>query len=271
MAYIYRRLYLDERMCFFNMKILVTNDDGIFGEGIYKLAKKLTEKHEVFVVAPDRQRSATGHAITMHHPIRANKVKFFDTDISAWSVDGTPSDCIKLALETLLKEEPDFVISGINDGPNLGTDVLYSGTVSAAIEGAIHGIQSMAISMAYTKNIDFSVGAEFALKMVGDLKSKQLPKYNLLNINIPQGSKEEIRKAKITTLGTIKYTNTFLKRYDPRGNEYYWLGGEMIDEVQDENSDINCIRDKYVSVTPIHYNLTNFQLVDTMKKWNMDL
>ncbi|WP_432409509.1 5'/3'-nucleotidase SurE [Wukongibacter sp. M2B1] len=253
------------------MKILVTNDDGIFAEGIYKLAKKLDEKYEVFIVAPDRQRSATGHAITMHNPLRAKKIKFYDTDISAWSVDGTPSDCVKLALEALLEEKPDFIISGINDGPNLGTDVLYSGTVSAAMEGAIHGIQSIAVSMAYTKEIDFSVGADFAYKMVDKLKVKKLPPNTLLNINIPKGTKEELGGAKITTLGIRKYKNAFEKRHDPRGNEYYWLSGEVINEDQGEDSDINCIKDKYVSVTPIHYDLTKFDLVQIMKQWNINL
>lgn len=251
------------------MKILVTNDDGIFAEGIYKLAKRLSEEHEVFVVAPDRQRSATGHAITMHHPLRANKVKFFDTDIDAWSVDGTPSDCVKLALEALLQEAPDFVISGINDGPNLGTDVLYSGTVSAAVEGAIHGIQSMALSMAYTKNIDFSIGCEFAFKMVGELKTKKLPKDTLLNVNIPNTSKDDLKGVKVTTLGIRRYKNAFEKRHDPRGNEYYWLSGEVINEIQGKDSDINAIESNFISMTPIHYDLTKFELIQTMEKWNI--
>lgn len=253
------------------MKILVTNDDGIFAEGIYKLAKNLSKKHEVFVVAPDRQRSATGHAITMHHPLRAQQIKFFDTDISAWSVDGTPSDCIKLALEAILSEKPDFVISGINDGPNLGTDVLYSGTVSAAIEGAIHGIKSMAISMAYTKNIDFDIGAEFAYEMVEKFSEKSLPNDTLLNINIPDCKKNDIPGAKITSLGIRKYKNSFIERVDPRGQSYYWLGGEVIEEAQDENSDIKCVKDKYISVTPIHYDLTKYDLIETIEKWDIKL
>lgn len=251
------------------MKILVTNDDGIFAEGIYKLAKRLSDENEVFVVAPDRQRSATGHAITMHHPIRAKKVKFFDTDIEAWSVDGTPSDCVKLALEALLDIVPDFVISGINDGPNLGTDVLYSGTVSAAVEGAIHGIQSMAISMAYTKDIDFIIGSEFAFKMVKELNTNKLPKDTLLNVNIPNTSMKDLKGVKVTTLGIRRYKNAFERRHDPRGNEYYWLSGEVINEIQGKDSDINAIKDKFISMTPIHYNLTKFDLIETIEKWNI--
>lgn len=253
------------------MKILVTNDDGIFAEGIYKLAKVLSEKHEVFVVAPDRQRSATGHAITMHHPLRARQIKFFDTDIAAWSVDGTPSDCVKLALEAILDEKPDFVISGINDGPNLGTDVLYSGTVSAAIEGAIHGINSLAISMAYTKNIDYDIGAKFAYRMIDKFKEESLPKDTLLNINIPNCSREDVCGVKITSLGIRRYKNSFVERVDPRGHSYYWLGGEVIEETQSENSDINCVKDKYISVTPIHYDLTKYNLLETIEKWNIQI
>ncbi|SKC72868.1 5'/3'-nucleotidase SurE [Maledivibacter halophilus] len=251
------------------MKVVVANDDGIFAEGIYKLAKKLSVKHEVFVVAPDRQRSATGHGITMHHPLRANKIKFFDTDILAWSIDGTPADCIKLAIEGILKDKPDFVISGINDGPNLGTDVLYSGTVSAAMEGAIHGIQSMAISMADTQNIDYDIGAEFANIMIDNLTYNKLPKDTLLNINVPTCNKKEVKGVKITTLGARKYKNTFIKRVDPRGQDYYWLGGELIQEDQNEDSDVNSVKDNYISVTPIHYDLTDYDLNKIIRKWNI--
>lgn len=263
------RFGLTERMCLI-MKILVTNDDGIFADGIYKLAKTLSNDHEVFVVAPDRQRSATGHAITMHHPLRAQKIKFFDTDLAAWSVDGTPSDCIKLGLEAILDKKPDFVISGINDGPNLGTDVLYSGTVSAAIEGAIHGIQSMAVSMAYTKNIDYDIGANFAYNMVEKLQKDRLPSDTLLNINIPQYKKEDILGAKVTSLGVRRYKNSFVERVDPRGKSYYWLGGEIVEETQGENSDIKCIKDKYISITPIHYDLTKYDLIKTIEEWNIE-
>lgn len=251
------------------MKILITNDDGIFAEGIYKLAKKLNEKFEVYVVAPDRQRSATGHAITMHHPLRANKINFFDTNISAWAIDGTPADCVKLAVEALLDEKPDVIISGINDGPNLGTDVLYSGTVSAAIEGAIHGIQSMAVSMVGRENLNYNLGANFSFTLVEKLKEKKLPKDTLLNINIPNCKKEEINGVKITTLGIRRYKNSFVKRTDPRGQAYYWLGGEVIKEVQNASSDITCIEGKYISVTPIHFDLTKFDLVNEIKNWNI--
>ncbi|MDK2919113.1 MAG: 5/3-nucleotidase [Candidatus Petromonas sp.] len=252
------------------MKILVTNDDGIFAEGIYKLAKNLNKYYDVRVVAPDRQRSATGHAITMHHPLRAKKIKFFDTDIHAWAVDGTPSDCVKLAIEALLTEKPDIVISGINDGPNLGTDVLYSGTVSAAIEGAIQGVQSVAVSMVGTRNQNYDIGVQFSLSIVEQLKRKELPKDTLLNVNIPNCNGEDIQGVRITQLGIRKYKNSFIKRIDPRGQSYYWLGGEVIQEEQHDNSDVCSVEENYISVTPIHYDLTKFSLISELQKWNLN-
>ena len=139
----------------------------------------------------------------------------------------------------------------------------------AAVEGAIHGIQSMAISMAYTKNIDFSIGSEFAFKMVGELKANMLPKDTLLNVNIPNTSKDDLKGVKVTTLGIRRYKNAFEKRHDPRGNEYYWLSGEVINEIQGKDSDINAIKDNFISMTPIHYDLTKFDLIQTIENWNI--
>lgn len=253
------------------MKILLTNDDGIFAEGIYKLAKNLSKENNVVIVAPDRQRSATGHAITMHHPLRANKIKYYDTNITAWSVDGTPSDCVKLGVEALLDSRPDIIISGINDGPNLGTDILYSGTVSAAIEGAIQGIQSMALSLVGFRDLDFDFAAECSKSLVNTLQKNSLPKDTLLNVNIPNSSKKDIKGVKITSLGVRRYSNSFVKRIDPRGQEYYWMGGEVVEEDQREDSDIHAIKENYISVTPIHFDLTEIELMNKIKEWNIKL
>ncbi len=247
--------------------MLITNDDGIFAEGIYKLAVKLNEEYEVYVVAPDRQRSATGHAITMHHPLRANKVSLFDTNIEAWAVDGTPADCVKLAVEALLEKTPDLIISGINDGPNLGTDVLYSGTVSAAIEGAIHGIQSIAVSMAESRDINYNLAVNYISKLLLNLKDKELPFDTLLNINVPNTN--FIKGVKITTLGIRRYKNSFIKRNDPRGKDYYWLGGEIIEEKQSSDSDVVAVNNGYISITPIHYDLTKYNFIEELKNWDL--
>ncbi|AOT68114.1 5'/3'-nucleotidase SurE [Geosporobacter ferrireducens] len=253
------------------MKILITNDDGIFAEGILKLACSLEKIAKIFIVAPDRQRSATGHAITMHEPIRASKVKLLDRNFEAWSVSGTPTDCVKLGIEVLLRERPDLIFSGINSGANLGTDVLYSGTVSAAIEGAILGFPSAAVSLADFSELDYDYAAEFSLTLAKKMMENKLPPDTLLNVNVPNCKKEEIRGVSITTLGVRKYKNSFIERIDPRGQAYYWLGGEIVDEDHLEGSDLYCVKNKMISITPIHFDLTKFNLIRDLESWNISL
>lgn len=251
------------------MKILVTNDDGVFADGIKNLAKSLSEVGEVYVIAPNRQRSASGHSITMHKPLRAEKVNFFDTDIPAWAVSGTPSDCVKLGIEAIMKEKPDIVFSGINKGANLGTDVLYSGTVSAAIEGAMFGLPSIAVSLQYGKEMDFTYAADFSKKISKMVYHKKLPVDTLININFPNSKK--INDVKITTLGVRRYKNSFVERIDPHGNSYYWMGGEALDENNGEKTDIWAVKNNYVSITPIHFDITNYQLIEQLKDWKIDI
>ena len=252
------------------MRILVTNDDGIFAEGIYKLAKYMQYNGEVLVVAPDSQRSATGHAITMHSPLMVRKVKFFDTEIEAYSVNGTPADCVKMGIEALFKtRKPDMVISGINDEPNLGTDVIYSGTVSAAVESAIMDIPSIAISMGSCKASRFDDAAQFV-----SLLSKKITENNKLhnmvvNVNYPDKPRDEIKGVKITTLGIRKYDNAFIERKDPWGNVYYWMSGTVREMEQNSDSDIMAINENYISITPIHFDLTSFEHFEELKKWGI--
>lgn len=253
------------------MKILITNDDGVFAEGLLKLACSLEKIAEIFIVAPDRQRSATGHAITMHEPIRASKIKLLDRDFEAWSVSGTPADCVKLGIEVLLKEPPDLVFSGINSGANLGTDVLYSGTVSAAIEGALLGFPSIAISLSGFSGLNYDYAAEFSLILAQKMIENKLPLDTLLNVNVPNCKKKEIQDVKITTLGVRKYKNSFIERIDPRGQAYYWLGGEIIDEDHQDGTDLYCIKNKMISITPIHFDLTKFNLIRDLESWNISL
>lgn len=253
------------------MKILVTNDDGIYAQGIYKLATALHKLGEVFIVAPDRQRSATGHAITMHDPLRAEKIKFFDKDFNAWSINGTPTDCVKLGIEALMKDKPDIVFSGINKGTNLGTDVLYSGTVSAAIEGAILGCPSVAVSLSDGKDLNYDYAAEFCSYLVPKILQNPLPEDTLLNINIPNCKKENIKGVNITTLGVRKYKNSFVERIDPRGQSYYWLGGEIIEGNNKAGTDIYSLKNNNISITPIHFDLTKFELIEQLNNWKMEL
>jgi 5'-nucleotidase len=261
------------------MKLLISNDDGIFATGIRTLANTLAAiGHEVTVVCPDRERSATGHGITMHQPIRAEQVtSVYHENIQAWACSGTPADCVKLALDALLDSSPDCVLAGINHGANLGNDVLYSGTVSAAMEGLLEGIPSLAISLASFSYSDFQPAADYACQLVSKLP--QLAQPLLLNLNIPPIIKAKIQGIAVTRLGVRRYQDLFEKRIDPRGKIYYWLAGEVLEESNSDlphslpnsltpaqnmdfmarfTTDIKAIKAGYITVTPLHYDLTSY-------------
>ena len=245
------------------MKLLISNDDGIFAPGIRSLANTLAAaNHDVTVVCPDRERSATGHGLTLHQPIRADIVTgVFHPNIKAWACSGTPSDCVKLALWALLDSPPDFVVSGINQGSNLGTDVLYSGTVSAAMEGTIEGIPSIAISLTSFSSQQFQPAADFAVSLLKQLETSPLGSM-LLNVNVPAIPESEIVGVLITRQGIRRYIDVFEKRVDPRGKTYYWLAGELLEEVEvepilaDVPTDVEAIANNYITITPLQYNLT---------------
>jgi 5'-nucleotidase len=251
------------------LRILLTNDDGIDAAGIQVLWQELLTIAEVVVVAPDVERSAASQAITVHSPIRVDKYCTTDSRCCGWRIGGTPADCVKIALETLLSEKPDFVVSGINHGPNLGTDVLYSGTVSAAIEGALHGIPAIAVSLDSWKSYDFKPAAEFTAKLLQDILQRSLPPNTLLNVNVPALPTEKISGVAITKLGVRQYANIFEPRLDPRGRTYYWMGGKVVENVNDADSDIVAINMSKISVTPIHFDLTNYGIMDMLKSWNL--
>jgi 5'-nucleotidase len=252
--------------------VLVSNDDGIFALGIQTLANTLAATGcSVTVVCPDRERSATGHGLTLHKPIRAERVEgIFQSSIKAWTCSGTPSDCVKLALGALLDSPPDFVFSGINHGPNLGTDVLYSGTVSAAMEGTIEGIPSAAFSLANFTIRDFQPAANFACQLLEYLQHHSFSPSVLLNVNIPANPGQTIQGVKITRQGIRRYFDIFEKRVDPRGKTYFWLAGEVLEEVDaaDGNqvhlspTDVQAIRENYISLTPLQYNLTDYKTLE---------
>jgi 5'-nucleotidase len=250
------------------MKLLISNDDGIFALGIKTLADTLAlAGHEVIVVCPDRERSATGHGLTLHDPIRAEEVTgIFHHTVRAWSCSGTPADCVKLALGALLDSFPDFVLSGINHGANLGTDVLYSGTVSAAMEGTIEGIPSIAFSLTSFSSKEFQPAADFARDLVAHLAERPLAAALLLNVNIPPIPAAEIAGVKITRQGIRRYFDTFQKRVDPRGKTYYWLSGEALQDVEQPEhlhlppeieTDVRAIKDNYITIVPLQFNMTS--------------
>ncbi len=241
------------------MHILISNDDGIYAPGVRVLANTLDAAgYTVTVVCPDRERSATGHALTMHKPLRVEAAVpgFYADGVAAWAVSGTPSDAVKLGLDALITERPDLIISGINRGANLGSDVLYSGTVSAAMEGAMEGLPSIAVSLASYEIADYQPAADFIARFVTVLEREPLQESFLLNINVPALPTAEIAGVRIARLGIRRYRDQFQKRFDPRGNVYYWLAGIVIEGEEAPDSDVAALKEACIAITPLKYNLT---------------
>ena len=249
--------------------ILVSNDDGIDAPGIWALAQELKKFANVIVVAPDKQQSAVGHAITMNYPLRAIPFRK-NNEFFGYAVEGTPADAVKLGVQFLLKEPPDMIISGINHGSNTAINIIYSGTVSAATEGMILGIPSIAVSLTTYGEPDFSYSAKFAARLALLVSEKGLPEGTLLNVNVPAVSENQIKGVMLTKQGSSKWDDTFDVRRDPANREYFWLTGKM--EVTDSDADADqiAIQNHFVSITPIHYELTDRAMLVTMKSWNIE-
>jgi len=237
--------------------ILVTNDDGFFSKGIQTLAEVLQELGEVYIVAPDRDRSAVSHALTMHRPLKVDLIKE-----KCFSVNGTPTDCVVVGVKKLLPREPDLLVSGINKGANLGEDVTYSGTVSAAIEGTILNVPSFAISLVGERPFRYETASHFALRIAKFVLEKKLPTDTLLNVNVPNKALQEIKGIKVTNQGKRSYENSIHEIYSPWGEKQYWIGGGIVSWQKMEGTDIQAIMENYVSVTPLHIDLTNYQALD---------
>ena len=240
--------------------ILVTNDDGFFSKGIQTLAEVLQELGEVYIVAPDRDRSAVSHALTMHRPLRVDLIKE-----KCFSVNGTPTDCVVVGVKKLLPREPDLLVSGINKGANLGEDVTYSGTVSAAIEGTILNVPSFAISLVGERPFRYETASHFALRIAKFVLEKKLPTDTLLNVNVPNKALQEIKGIKVTKQGKRSYENSIHEIYSPWGEKQYWIGGGIVSWQKMEGTDIQAIMENYVSVTPLHIDLTNYQALDYLR------
>ena len=252
-----------------SLHILVSNDDGISAPGIHALVHELRKIARVTVVAPDKQQSAVGHAITMNYPIRAVPFKLND-ELFGYAVEGTPADAVKLAVRFLLKEKPDILISGINHGSNTAINIIYSGTVSAATEGMILGIPSIAVSLTTYGEPDFSYAARFASKLALLVAERGLPEGTLLNVNVPAVPESEVKGVLLTRQGKSCWDDTFDVRRDPANREYYWLTGKMNVTDTELETDQIAIREKYVSVTPIHYDLTDKKMLGEMRGWGFD-
>lgn len=240
--------------------ILVTNDDGYRSDGIKRLASALKRIGDVYVVAPDRERSAASHSLTLHRPLRVEEV-----GRKSYAVDGTPTDCVTIAIGSILPRRPDLVISGINKGSNLGEDTLYSGTVSAAMEGTILGIPSAAISLDARRDYDFKAAAAFAVKLGRRILKNTLPPETLLNVNIP--NVKRIKGERVTELGRRVFGEMIIEKTDPRGKKYYWLGGDMEKWEGGEDSDFRAVNDGFISITPLHLDLTNHSSIEEIRQW----
>lgn len=246
------------------MILLLTNDDGIFAPALRRLKEELKFLGRVVIVAPDRDQSATSHSLTLHRPFRIHR---HDQDV--YSVDGTPTDCVVTAFHGLLDQIPDVVLSGINHGPNMGEDVFYSGTVAAAIEGTLQGAASVASSLVTRELTDFAEPASFMARLLRRVLELGLPARQLLNVNLPHRPWSEIRGVAVTRLGSRVYRDTLIRKVDPRGRDYYWIGGEdPVWEARD-GTDFVAVEAGYISVTPLRLDLTDEQALGDMRTWQL--
>ncbi|MGV8074179.1 MAG: 5'/3'-nucleotidase SurE [Syntrophobacteraceae bacterium] len=250
------------------MRILLTNDDGVFSKGIEALFQALAREHDVTVVAPETEQSAVGHAITFLTPLRVKPVSrnggFF-----GYALSGTPADCVKIGVTELIKPVPQLVVSGINMGANVGVNVIYSGTVSAATEAAVLGLPSIAVSIDSFNTQDFSTATAFTLTLIGKVEHYGLPAGVSLNVNVPNVPGEKIRGVRITHQGKMRCIEAYDRRIDPRSHVYYWLCNSDIIPDKDPHADSLAVAENYVSVTPIHHDLTHYRMIETLNGWDI--
>lgn len=249
------------------MNILCTNDDGYLATGIRMLAQAASGLGTVTTVAPDREQSATSHSLTLHHPLRARR-----TADGAFIVDGTPTDCVILAVNELMDGRPDVCVSGINHGPNMGEDVLYSGTVAAAMEATVFGIPSVALSYTGEHPEELEGWGNLIGRLLGRFLGRNaFPEHTLFNINLPGCAPGEVKGVKITSLGRRQYDESITRALDPSGKEYFWIGGGVANWSGPGDSDFQAVRDGWISVTPLHLDLTNYRLMEEIRGWDLDL
>ena len=243
------------------MIILVSNDDGIHSEGIRALEEALAAIGEIYTVAPDREQSAVSHSLTLHRPLRIEEIA-----PRRFAVNGTPTDCVNLAVKGFLPVRPDLVVSGINKGANLGDDVTYSGTVSAAIESSLLGIPAIAVSLV-SKGLTYHFGpaAEFAAILAAEVIAQGMPPDTLLNVNVPSLPRQEIKGYRLTRQGKRRYAETIEVRIDPRGKKYYWIGGDDLGFDPDEGTDCVAVQEGFISVTPLLVDLTNYSSLQELR------
>lgn len=244
------------------MYILVTNDDGVSSAGLRALADAMRKLGTVCIVAPEREQGAVGHSITLHKPLRLSRIA---KDV--YAVNGTPSDCVVLAVTQLFRKPPDLVVSGINHGVNLGDDVTYSGTVSAALEGTLLGVPSLAISQEGTRNFQFKTAAYYARQIARTVLERGLPEETFLNVNIPDRLRASIPGVRLTSLSRRRFENPVVEKVDPRGRRYYWIAGTRVSWERHPPSDHEALRQGMVSITPLHIDVTHYQALEQLRSW----
>jgi 5'-nucleotidase len=250
------------------LRLLCTNDDGYLATGLTVLAEAAATLGEVTIVAPDREQSATSHSLTIHYPLRVRRA----TD-GAMVIDGTPTDCVIVAVRELMEQRADVCLSGINHGPNMGEDVLYSGTVAAAMEATVLGLPAIAFSYAGDRAEEIEgwrdVVASLLASILDDLRS--FPADTLLSVNLPPIPPDQVRGVRVTTLGRRRYSESLTRAKDPSGREYFWIGGGITDWQGAPDADFRAVQDGYVSVTPLHLDLTNHSLIEEIRSWELSL
>jgi len=251
------------------MNILLINDDGIHAEGLAGFGACLKKLGDVTIVAPSQEASAAGHSITLHRPL-THKPVYKNGEFFGHSISGTPADCVKLAVSRLLESPPDIVVSGLNVGANVGINILYSGTVAAAVEGAMLGIPSVAFSICYSKEPRIKEGCRLAASLLRHILEVYKGDFKLLNINLPDCDKDRIKGVKVTRQSCIGYTENFDKRVDPRGRTYYWMTGDLEGAESESGSDIAALEEGYITITPLQYDLTNYLSLEKIQNWNFD-
>ncbi len=247
------------------VRILLSNDDGVSSEGLRTLYDSMRSLGEVIVVAPDREQSAAGHSLSLHRPLRINAL-----EENWYAVDGTPTDCVNLALNGLLKDRPpDIVLSGINKGGNLGDDITYSGTVAAAMEATLIGYPAVAVSLVYEDGEPFlfELAGQFARRIAEEILKANIKKGILLNVNVPNIKAEDCRGVRVTRQGKRVFGDAIVEKIDPRGREYYWIGGNGQNWVREPDTDFDAVSNRAISVTPIRLDFTDFDAMEELRKW----
>lgn len=248
--------------------ILLTNDDGIHAPGLAAMERQLLQMGDVYVVAPAHEQSGVGHSITFLSPLVCSEV--FDGDRRrGWAVEGSPADCVKIGVFEFCPRRPDLIVSGINGGLNAGINVLYSGTVAAAIEGAFFDITSVAVSLEYDAHAEFDQAAKIAARIIQQILQRKQPGSELYNVNIPTSAVRRTPQVKIVPMGVERYGEHFIKRKDPRGRDYYWATGEPPPQHGDLETDLSALEKGFVTVTPLQYDMTKYNVLQEMAQWSL--